>query len=85
MTIATTLLSFDQQPIQQQDMTVLTRAVVSDDNPVKQEFQLPGEICSLVVALLSLPAIAVFFFGRLKSVRNRSFTVASVTLLLVSG
>ncbi|EME78453.1 uncharacterized protein MYCFIDRAFT_80868 [Pseudocercospora fijiensis CIRAD86] len=63
-------------------MVVLTRAIVSDSNPVKQKFQLPGEISSLVVALLSLPIIAVFFFDRLRSSKKRGTTIASVTLLL---
>ncbi|KXS98230.1 hypothetical protein AC578_271 [Pseudocercospora eumusae] len=63
-------------------MVVLTRAVVSNSNAVKQKFQLPGEISSLVVALLSLPIIAVFFFDRLRSARQQGTTIASVTLLL---
>ncbi|KXT12247.1 hypothetical protein AC579_813 [Pseudocercospora musae] len=63
-------------------MVVLTRAVVSNSNAVKQKFQLPGEISSLVMALLSLPIIAVFFIDRLRSARQRGATIASVTLLL---
>lgn len=61
------------------------RAVVSDENPVKQGFLLPEDIVSLLTAMISLPIISVFFWQRLQAAQTRGPSVASVTLLLVSN
>ncbi|KAK4494343.1 hypothetical protein PRZ48_014641 [Zasmidium cellare] len=57
-------------------------AVISDDNPVKDRFLLPGDIISLLTSLISLPIVAVFFFQRLQNGLHRKITMASVTLLM---
>ncbi|CAK4031406.1 hypothetical protein CB0940_07283 [Lecanosticta acicola] len=67
-------------------------AVISDDNPVKKEFLLPGDIVSLITSLLSLPLIAVFFYQRWQWQRwqrchsnlatGTQWTVATITLLV---
>ncbi|KAH9832723.1 hypothetical protein Tdes44962_MAKER00203 [Teratosphaeria destructans] len=55
--------------------------IVSDQSNVKHDFLLPGEICSLVLSLIALPAITVMFMQRWQTARQTRFNVASVTLL----
>lgn len=60
------------------------RAVISDSNAVKSKFLLPGEIVSLVTSMISLPIMAIFFWQRWLQAKQKTFTAASCTLLLVS-
>jgi hypothetical protein len=58
-------------------------AVISDENPVRHEFPLIGEIISLVTSLATVAIIAVLFLERFQQSRYRSFSIATYTLLIV--
>ncbi|KJX97606.1 hypothetical protein TI39_contig477g00004 [Zymoseptoria brevis] len=55
--------------------------VISNDNIVRQEFVLSGEIVSMLVSLVSLPIIAVLFWQRFEDARKKRWNVAGISLL----
>ncbi|KAF2163283.1 hypothetical protein M409DRAFT_26325 [Zasmidium cellare ATCC 36951] len=56
-------------------------AIIPDDSPVRLHFLLPGDIVSILISLIALPAIAIFIVARWPKEGTR-WTVATFLCLL---